>query len=98
MFFKALSWLSNPFVAGLFSGVLMCILVFIEGWMTDKETSRDDYMKLFVCTTVIVIAMIYINRFMCSSLASTYIKGGVRSPASSLDYDVGTFDIGGPDF
>jgi uncharacterized membrane protein YgcG len=104
--FQYLSWLANPFVAGVLSGIIMCIVVFIDGWINETDTDSKDYLKLFCSSTIVIIIIIYINRYMSSCPIDTIRHSrhvGGDSVGGGGSHGVGggsdcSFDCGAPDF
>lgn len=93
---KYLSYTSNPFVLGALGGILMLCALFYDDRSNGNTIVLRDYLKLFVTTFVIVVAMVYLSRFNLG----TMLGGGVASVAQVAQKSLAGEEVysGMPDF
>jgi len=57
-----LSYLKNPFVAGITAGLILVIALFIDSKYNYKDTPQDTYLKAFVITALITGLLVYYGK------------------------------------
>ena len=86
---RYLSYLSNPFILALVSGLALAVFMYIDSWYTNISFDFIDYIKFRMTAAAITCVALFIQRYDIGSMF-----GGARIK----DVDVEGLYTGPPDF